>query len=135
MNKAIKVSYRCDDKFYLSIDNKEYYVDFPEFNSFSLADVIGSNLSLMYSYHLGIIKNKPVKYNSTIPRFQSQILKNILYDLPSCEVEDQNLTMETLLKRFFNLKPEYEYPYVENGKITYPYDVYEDKVTLAFSFG
>ena len=135
MIKTIDVSYNCDKRFNLFVNKKKYHVDFPEFDSFSLANTISNNLSLMYTYHLGLIQNKPIKYDTTIPQFQGQILKNILYDLPSCTTGDQNLTMGSLLKRFYNLKPEYSYPYVEYEQASYPYEANKDKVVLAFSFG
>lgn len=135
MNKTINVSYKCDKRFNLFVNDEKYYVDFPEFNDFTLANIIGNNLSLMYTYHLGLIQNKAIRYNSSIPLFQTQILKNILYDLPSCTTNDSNLTMESLLKRFYNLKPEYTSPYLEDEQISYPYEANKDKVSLAFSFG
>lgn len=107
----------------------------PRFDSFSLADTLGNHLSMMYTYHLGPIRNERLKYDSFIPHFQAQILKNILYDLPSCATVQDNMSTSQLLKRLINLKPEYTHPYLERDSFEYPYDSFKDKATLAFSFG
>ncbi|MBL7158963.1 hypothetical protein ISS85_00600 [Candidatus Microgenomates bacterium] len=125
----------------IKVEGKDFKIEYPEDvwhqTPSSVRETLLENLAFANTHFLPLILNKnKVKYKMKLPLFESFLFKNQLFDLLSCEKDDEVKPL-TYLKKFYNLEFDFirgESSFINTKEIS-NFETNQDIAILPFSFG